>query len=150
MVNVPRKKHSNSGISDIDDDKIPPADDPRWVRWCIPLLGYIEQESRSKKDLITWGKYQKHELSGRNGLNQHIVINMLAWLSTRGLVGCKDGAWFLLTSLYRKTPIARLRTTRKDPKTAKEAAQIRAGREFRLVLDPSRCERSRAVVASHR
>jgi len=52
--------------------QIPPTCDPRWERWCAPLLEFIRQSPRTWEDLRVWEK--------ENSIRPSLLLQMLCWL----------------------------------------------------------------------
>jgi hypothetical protein len=51
---------------------IPPTEDPRWERWCEPLLEYIKEGPRTWGDLRGWAKVEK--------IRPGLLLAMVCWL----------------------------------------------------------------------
>lgn len=64
--------------------EVPDAADPRWEMWTAPLREFL-QKYRCWEELVVWRKEQ--------GIQETILIQLLAWLSVNKLAGCTNGEW---------------------------------------------------------
>jgi len=64
--------------------EVPDVADPRWEKWSAPLREYL-YKYRCWEELSVWRKEQ--------GIQETILIQLLAWLSVNKLAGCTNGEW---------------------------------------------------------